>query len=132
MDSGPLHQLHNARKEYILPVTDRIHLHFLSDDILIDKDRPFRIHRFRLFQIPAKHSFVRRDLHRPSSQDKAGPYQDRISDPGSLPEPFRNTAHNGALRVGDAGFLQYLLERIPVLCREDRFRGRSDDPDSSL
>ena len=51
MHAGSLYQLHNAREKYLLPITDRINLHFFSHNIFIHQHRPVHVYFYRRLQI---------------------------------------------------------------------------------
>ena len=44
MSSSPLHQLHNAGNKHVRPIADRVHFHFLANNILVHQYRLGLVH----------------------------------------------------------------------------------------
>ena len=133
MHARTLDMLHDTRNVHMLSITDRIDLHFLTDDIFINQN--WCIMADFLYcrcHIDTQIVIVVYDFHRTSAQYIGWTHQYRISDTVGDAHRFLYLYCGFPLRLRDVQLMQHFLKFMAILCTVDVFQRGSQDFNTAL
>ena len=115
MDAGPLHVLHDAGDEHVLPVEHAVHLHLPAHEVLVHQDGVLLLHLVDDAHEILDVAVVVGDLHTLAAQHVGGPHQHGVAHGVGGGEGLLGGKDGPARGPGDAALVQNLVEPLPVL-----------------
>ena len=127
MHARPLHMLHQAGDQDVGAVVDRVHLHFLSLQVLVHQNGVILCNT-----VDDGHEFLNLfigngDLHALAAKHVGGAHQHGIAQTVCHSFGFLRCINGSAAGTGNFTFLQDLVEQLPVLRRVHVFRAGSQN-----
>ena len=114
MDTSPFNVFHDAGHEYVVSVTDCVHLQLLALDIFVYQYRLVLVNGYRAFQICAECVLVRDNLHCTTAQYIGRAHQYGIANFIRRLYAVLNIRNSAAFGLRDIQFFHNMLERIAV------------------
>ncbi len=132
MDAGPLHVLHDAGDEDVLPVEHAVHFQLPAHQVLVDEDGVLLDSHVDDLHEVLNVAVVVGDLHALAAQHVGGTDQHRVAQLVGRLQGLLGGEDGAALGPGDAALLQNLVEAFPVLGGVHAVGGGAQDLDAHL
>ena len=132
VDAGPLHVLHDAGDEDVLPVEHAVHLQLPAHQILVDEDGVLLDGHVDDLHEVLNVAVVVGDLHALAAQHVGGADQHGVAQLVGRLQGLLGGEDGAALGAGDAALLQNLVKALPVLGGVHAVGGGAQDLDAHL